>query len=451
MFDGEVSDMGKLSQSVGGEVVVSLNGGHSKTEEIIAKSFKVPNQPFVESNFEKIIADYEAKLRSGEISKNDQLMLMINTHGAENYGREKTHNIAYSGAEMKDLNTGAGARTVSLDKLETIAKLAEEKGVKLAIIDLSCHSGNTLPLKNSKTCVITSSGPNHYGYGGSSITFPRRLFKYMNKGVNLEDAFIKARSATWDLSFPMISTDVGLEINEKLYTPLTPYLFYTSSNANKLTPYIRREVVDGCVTCQNESQMEAIRAVMEEARAFQAVAKNAKFTNKEAQNLEKAIKDYNDVQIKLKEGLKSLNIPDLKKSEKFCSERERDEIKWVNNKIVTVKKMEETCTDYTIREIMYGNFEWSKEFYKKNANVEMNDFYGAQYKIIELVEKKKAELALKHPDLKKWETYFDDQKLLTARTYKLAMNVAYASQHLYEALYNQKRSDKSNPCKDFVL
>lgn len=453
MFDSEVSDMGKLSQSIGGEVIVSLNGGHTKTEEIIKKQFKPENKPFVEANFEQIISDYEKKIHSGEIKTNDQLMLLINSHGAEKQSDEKTHRISLAGAEIKDLDTGAGARNISMDRLEALAKLAEQKGVKLAILDLSCHSGNSMVLGNSKTCVITASGPNHYSYGGNFLTFPRRLFKHMKKGATLEEAFLKARAASWDLAFPMISTPVGLELNKDLYKPLTPFLFYTDNGGgDKLTPYIRREA-EKCVNCESSEQLDALKGLISEAQAFQTIAKNAKFSAKEATRLDQALQEYAAVQKQLRDGLAALDVPELTKEEKFCSDTIRESYEVENYKIKVVKKTVPQCSSYTVKQILYGDFTWASGYYKKNANADLSDFYGAEYKNIEKVLARKEELKKAYPDIPKWETYFQDNSKLTKKTYSLAQEVAFASQHLYEALYNQKRSQEkdSNPCKDFVL
>lgn len=453
MFDSEVTDMGKLSKSIGGEVIVSLNGGHSKTEEIIKKQFTPENKPFIEANFEQIISDYEKRIQSGEIKENDQLMVLINSHGAEKQSDEKTHRISLAGAKIQNLDTGDGARNISMDRLEALAKLAEQKGVKLAILDLSCHSGNSMALKNSKTCVITASGPNHYSYGGNFLTFPRRLFKHMKKGTNLEEAFLKARAASWDLAFPMISTPVGLELNNELYKPLTPFLFYTDNGGgDKLTPYIRREA-ERCVNCESSEQLDALKELISEAQSFQTIAKNAKFSSKEATRLNLALKEYYDVQKQLRDGLKALNIPELKKEEKFCTDTTRDSYEVENYKIKVIKKIVPQCSAYTIKQILYADFTWARDYYKKNANEDMSNFYGVEYKNIEKVLARKEELKKNYPDIPKWETYFQDNSKLTKQTYSLAQEVAYASQHLYEALYNQKRSQEkdSNPCKDFAL
>lgn len=455
MFDSEVEDMGKLSKNLGGEVTISLNGGHSKTESIIAKNFKVPNQSFTEKNFENIIADYEKKINSGEIQSGDQLMLIINTHGAEkSSAKEFTHQISLAGAAIQNLDTGAGSEMISMDRLKSLAELAEKKNIKLAIMDLSCHSGNSIPLGNANTCVITSSGPNHYGYGYGSLTFPRRIFKHMKKGKSLEEVFLSARNANWDLSFPMISSPVGKEINEEMYGPITPYLYSYGVGYDKFSPYIRREAEKG-EACEAPQELESLKELIQKAEDYQALAKDARFSGKEAKNLREALDDYYKFQKKMKDDLNAFDVPKMSQKENFCTDYQKESYEWKNNNIKKVLVTASSCTEYTVKEILRADFSWAISFYEKMSKEEGSfaSFYKAELENAKKAVAMKEELIKKYPDLKDSENYFDDQKLLGIRTGALAAKVAYASQELYDALYRQRSQDdkRPNPCKDFIL
>ena len=166
-------------------------------QEIVQKtypqSFKVKNQRFTSKNYESAVESYIKKIETGAIKPGEKLMVILDTHGAAKTSAHRTHSIATSGAEIKDYDNLGNNDHDSVDRLFDLAKIAEEKGVKLAILDFSCHSGNSLALANDKTCVISSSGPNHYGYSN----FPATFYENMSTGKNLEDVFLSLTGHEW--------------------------------------------------------------------------------------------------------------------------------------------------------------------------------------------------------------------------------------------------------------
>ena len=248
-FDDEIKMMGKFFKSSKWCTSVSFNGGHQETEKILKNNFintsTVTN--FDEKNYNKSIDEMISKIKIGQLKTGDQLMVTINTHGARNNG-EKTHQVILSKDEATDLEDSKGSRTANLDRLEELASLASEKGVKLALIDLSCFSGNLLNIKNNKVCIISSTGPDQYGYSGGRTNyslfglsifskpadaFISKFISLFKSGSNLEDMFLEARVAGNDADFPMISTDEGNVVNEAIYNLLSPYLRFDAKMGDR--------------------------------------------------------------------------------------------------------------------------------------------------------------------------------------------------------------------------
>ena len=144
--------------------------------------------------------------------------MFINSHGGESSG--KTHNISTAGSAMTNMNSLNDTSSVSLDALEALTKVAKDNNIKLAIVDGSCHAGNSLSLANTNTCVIAASGPKHYAYSNFADIFAAQ----MKKGKNLEDVFFETKAQTQGGGFPMISTPEGVEVQDELYPYLTPYM-----------------------------------------------------------------------------------------------------------------------------------------------------------------------------------------------------------------------------------
>lgn len=169
IFDMNLEKVASFQEKSGYKTTISFNGGHVDTEKIVNSNFKgeVSNRgAFTGENYDQIISETIKKLENGQIPANDKILLYINTHGAEKESNELTHKISVTGGNVQNFNTLAGSKTVSLDRLKELADLAERKNVKLGILDMSCHSGSSMALANSKTCVISAAGPNHYGIIG---------------------------------------------------------------------------------------------------------------------------------------------------------------------------------------------------------------------------------------------------------------------------------------------
>lgn len=445
IFDRQARAMGGFTQKADWQTELTFNGGHSTTEAVLTDTFGkkgITNKPFTEASYNQLIQDYEEKITKGEITNGDQLMLVISTHGAHNNGKEKTHQISVTGGEIEDFNSGAGSITVPMDKLENLTKLAEQKGIKLAIVDLSCHSGNAIPLNNSKTCVVTATGPNHYGYGGDGNAFTNKLLESFQQGKSLEEVFINARKNYDDRSFPMISSPVGLDVNTELYDPLTPYLYNYDEKFDKFSPYITQEAAKG-EACKSPEQFQDLMNLIADVESVKKAAKNAKFSSKDARKLRESLKSYYDIMTGLRTNLQSLNLPDLKPREKFCAKYE-----------ISGGKVE-TCIEYSLSEVMTVDLAWLEKHYQTQIakNDSNKDMMTASLDFIPQIKARREALIAANPDLAKQATFFKDQKDLEQKTTQLANTIADASRALYQSLYRQKASTdtRPNPCKDFIL
>lgn len=451
IFDGHINLVSKFITAKGADwkSVHSFNGGHSETEAQIEKKLSTSTAlgPFNEKNFLGALSDLEKKIESGELKSGEQLMLVIDSHGAMKSKSEKTHSIALNGT-AENLKTLSGARTVSMDKLEKIIALATEKGVKLALIDLSCFSGNTLKIANPNVCVVSASGSNHYGYSevrkasdtSPYWTFGGRFLEGFKKGANLEDIFLKARAGSISSDFPMISTETGLAVNELIYQLITPYLVYNYSSTTDFSDSYDAKKFDEEI-CKTSNQFAEIQKRINELTALANIPKKLLDTKK----LQTALSAYRDYQVFYEKAL-----GETKKAGKEVHEiiqRDYPEQAKLFEKedglsILTVSR---DSALKTYKEMIdTSKSEWSKKFYQK-----IYDELLLKDNISKEISSKLSEES--KSNIKK----FDDIFKRSGKTKELADNVARESKVLYDKLYrhDKKARDKigGNPCKDFVL
>lgn len=440
IFDRELDKLGGyLGQAADTNLVLSLNGGHSKTESIISQKLErenVKNRPFIESSFDSIIKDYEQKIESGRITSGDQLILYISTHGARQFGEEKSHSVSLTGGEAVDLNDLKGASTVSLDKLQGLISLAEKKGVKLGILDFSCHSGNALSLKNPNTCIVSASGPNHFGYASFGRTFASRL----KKGKTLEDVFLETMKSRDEPSFPMISSPKGVEIQDELYQKLGYYLYNYSKNPNhdKLARRLENEVANNRCEETNQNFNDLITSIQE----MKSLANSSK-DRKKYDSLMRALQEYHSFLNEIKEDLAKYDLPSLKKKEKFCTTR-----------TYSGGHTSDQCQEWTVQELLRTDFQ---------AEIDvMNKYYGdsegstlkwknAYNNNLEQAKARQAELLLQNPHYAGLKTFFQDRSGLESKTWSKASKVARAFRDVYLKEYQSRTSSEPNPCADITL
>ena len=443
IFDPTLNSLDGYLQKNKWKNVISFNGGHAKTEAILANKFpdSLNKSSFTKNNYNVIIKNYENQIRSGKIKSGDQLMIMLATHGAIQGVDEETHQIAI-GSEATETNrsTLIGATTVKMDALKNLTLLAKEKGIKLAIIDFSCHSGNSLSLANENTCVISSTGTNHFGYN----TFSENFINKMKPGKSLVDVFLDTRKETTDNSFPMISTPEGVAINKSMYPVLTPYLYYYDKDPNldKMTNYLIGASTN-IGMCIRKNQYEDLQKQLESLRA--ASLMNANKNIPEINNIKNLIAQYKAKQDSYINLARSWGGGELDRKESITADVVVGKKKGSMTGNYTWKEMIETDYDRIIKDV-------SEMRARERDPQSMADFQAS----IEMHTKardKKNEILARYPNLRNYNQKFQNQIKDFDGTYQIAGQIAQEERKLYDSMYSNLNQDKkqSNACKDFVI
>lgn len=444
IFDYNLKRIGKFSNDSDWKTTISFNGGHDDTEKIVSTIDKAKNLgAFTKKTFNDILDEAIKKIESGELSKDDQLMLSLETHGAMKSRKDKTHSVATSGGVATNLEILVGANLVSLDRLEKLAKLAAEKGVKLALIDMSCFSGNLLNIDSEKTCMISATGRNQYGYVGNTEapevanTFSDNFFEGMKKGKNLEEIFLDARSQSdAEPDFPMISTEEGKAVNDLLYKMLSPFFdFKNKSSSFFENQYLTNKKFETlvCEIGKNHQQLDSLLKQYEEMTAI-----TDKLQSDDFLNLRNALDEYRKFQLNYEEILRS-----KKEAEVEVANLLKTNFSFVASSFSPPLEFIEADYDGSIA-FLESSIKEHPEAKKLWEN--------------EILEKRKEkEMAL---DVKSKLSESSKKKIQDARdayenlhiTYDLARKVSVEARKVYQNLYKmQKDKAKSNPCRDFVL
>lgn len=368
----------------------------------------------------------------------------MDTHGGEKADGVDTHSIAMGGTPIKDFSRIDGGKGKSMDVLAKLAEVAKTKNIKLAIMDFSCHSGNSLTLANSNTCVITSSGPNHFGYTG----FASYMIEAMKPGRSLEDAFLEARKRETMPSFPMISTDAGKKISSDLYRELSPYLFYKDvSNGmavDKLSPYMTKLVEEGN-WCQREVDFKSLISKFE---TFEKLSGKlySEFSGRDP--LITKLKEYKKLQDNYLKELKDSGYDLLKTKEKIYYGGKKGK----NGKIVrqesSIESWENILTGYD-----KGNIDYFKEKLKTvKTPQERTDIFNILDKYNKIYAKRE-EILKKHPKILNYKDTFEKMLANKDRLLEMARKVTELGNQYYDNAYSiQMNAFKtSEPCRDFKL
>lgn len=450
IFDGHINVLSQFINANGSSWHAnhSFDGGHEQTEKQLQSKLGSSNAlgPFTEKNFLQTINNLEKKLISGELKSGNQLLLIMDTHGAVNSSNEKTHSVALSSGTAENLKTLSGASTVSMDLLSKLTTLASEKGVRLAIIDLSCFSGNTLKIANKNVCVISASGDKHYAISERKSvddnspysTFGGRLLERMKTGENLEELFLKAREGSVGPDFPMISTDNGLLTNDLIYKMISPYLIFNQAATSDFSESYDTKNLS-LALCKTENKYSEIKKRIDEIAILASIPKQLLDTTK----LNIALEAYRQYQInyelvlinaqKAGDEIKDAIRRDHPDKAKFFSDEDGLSILIVNRE-KTLKMFKEMAEE--------EKREWGKNHYQiAYKDLLMKD---------EIIKEASAKLSNESKtNIKK----FDEIYKYADKTETLAGNVSTEAKTLYDKLYraNLNKNVKANPCRDFIL
>lgn len=446
IFDGSMKTLGNNLKGTDWQYQVSFNGGHAETEQILSSQYPTPASPttnFTPENYDQMLSEYKARILMGDIKPGDQIMLIMNTHGAAKNptSSTKTHLVAAKGGAATDLNNLSGTKLVSMDKLEELVKLTNEKGIKMGIVDLSCHSGNTMALKKDapNTCIISATGPNHYGYAGDS-TFAGQFMKNLKKGTTLEMAFLNARADTKDPSFPMISTDEGAAISAEVYAKITPYLYYYDPSADKLSDYLLNNSSD-CVICTRDQQFTAL---INQINQLESAARGTK-KGYNAQELKRLITEYKRQQDDLIKAAQATGYNMLSKKENFSAPvviNGKTSKTWTLS--FTWKDMMNLDPDNTLANLT--------KYRAKSRTPQEKAEDQAVLQVWTEVKRKQQEIFSQYPELKTAQE--ESKRIVKAigQNRDTAEKIALQEKKFYDELYRQKQSlNVNDPCRKIVF
>jgi hypothetical protein len=457
IFDDDVTELGPFFSTSNWHTTISYDGGHSATKMMISRSFPKAQKlgDFTNTGFDKMISSMKDKLESGAIKSGDQLLIDFETHGSkkDNDAKEVTHSI------------GTLDGTVSLDALREVIALATQKGVKLAIMDMSCYSGQTLNIANDKICMITGTGPDQFSITDSIDDSMYRAFR---KGANLEDLYSHAREVGKKNDFPMINTPAGIKVQNELYGLVNSYLNFDddgdgASNASHefSDEYSITEdpdklpagVTDGEASALHrfESERCTAEANFSELMTFLGQSENTIggiIGRDPTADLKVALQHYRDYQIKY-ENIANAAITAGKEVKDLIARLypdQRDQFKEEDGLAVLGADYDgslKTLTDLLNSSVpgRDPDFDWDKKYYTKQ---------------IEIVQKKKeiAEDVKRHlsQDSQSAIARYKNAYRETERvTEPLATAVSIALKKVYPLLYKAASSSEPNACSSFVL
>ncbi len=436
---------------------LKFNGGHPETEKLIASGFPTAalKKSFEKTSLKETIATYARDINSGKIKSGDQLLVMINSHGGAATDSAKSHLIT-AGATDGPLNlqTLAGAvGIVNLDQLQELIKLANDKGVKLGIVDFSCHSGNTLKLANEKTCVISAAGSDHFAY----TLFASDFTHNMKTGKSLEQVFLETRRKTADTSYPMISTTAGQEINSQLYPKLSPYLNFDKDLLNtvsrKLSDYVQLAAGSPQI-CDNEQNLKVLKQQLEALKQTMNAQHNLEAAG-EIDKLAAMVSAYKvKIDVKIEEA-KQLGAVQFHSKEKvrLSGTGSYKNLKGVLPHDFTISELLETDYDKVINRIQEAHNESvakSTLEKSKHYNHQIAD-YAASVDLHNQARKKQQQLIKEFPKLKEYQTRFRAaMKGLTESSFEEVSEIAKQEKKIYDLWYRSKPK-KPEACGEFIL
>lgn len=444
IFDRGIPLVANFSKNSTYKTTTSFDGGHSQTTNLISQSFTGADNrgDFNKNNYEAIINDYKIKLLAainGSGPPVDKLMIIIDTHGYEKdevstNPKENTHKISSSGAE----------KFVSMDSLKDLTRLAERAHTKLAIVDMSCHSGNSLELANANTCVISGSGQDSY-----SSSFGNVFFEKLQTGKNLEDVFLESRKSNVGIGFPMISTPAGKAVQNQLYPLVKPYTYYhqaalpTGVEEDKIDKYLQLNSTADLI-CKREAEFKALMQLIQNIEDINTVEQGfwifkSQYKNIDLTTLKKKISDYKKSQDGYVKRLSALNTPELERKINFESQGYLPYG-------ISVKDILET--DYSK---MIANDQQDL----MRGTLSEKDRASARWRIdIYTQAKTQKNVLLQDSTLRERQQVLNSIKTDEALARNVSAGIEQDLETAYDGYYKnltQQNIQKPNPCRDFVL
>lgn len=420
---------------------IAYDGGHQKTKELLKAKFpKVPNVGFTNESLNKIIDNYIDKIKEGKIKSGDQILLSIDTHGVKAGKDVVSHKIATDPGRYDEKNP-TSYDLYSLDRLKELMEISKKKNIKLGILDLGCYSGSSLNLNDSHACIITSTTSDLFSFKGDG-TFTTEFFNQMAAGKSLEDVFLAARGKiNGDRSMPMISTDIGRNINDEIYSKLTPFIHFHTDDPRSgvhanLFEYLA-SIDSDQKFCKRQNDfkqlMESIDKIEKLSKSSMTIL-NYEFvySSESFSKLKKLLVEY------------KLKMDEIAK-EYYSKKRklyEKESIYFINDKGVKM------VVPYTVEAILSSDF---LNLYRLETLKPKPD--KTLVSLFKSLADKRADLIKSRPELLKISDSLNAISAKVKGTTDLSIAIATEERKLYDTLYRKKRESdkKTNPCRDFIL
>ena len=454
IFDEGLKELGRYLTSSQSTSEIRYNGGHPESEAIL-KAFKTsPDSrgPLTPDSFQESIQrtykTYLEKFKSGTIAPGDQLLVIIDSHGAKRDSKEVTHSIAVSkrapGTSVDNLPIET---TQSLDALKGLVELAKASPLKLAIVDLSCFSGTTQSLVNlgasapDQVCIVSSSGTEEYGY----TSFSRNFQAAMKPGASIEDIFLSTRSTDPLGAFPMISTPAGREVAQRLYELFRPHFrWYRAADTPGGDPIdnLSEDLIKEARTCEREPSniSDLIREIERLKRGTASQLLNTS-------HLETLLRQYEQRRSQAVAGFRRAGFsPDLDRSEDFSVEvAVAGKTKKIKERVKYSWEQLATLDFDSILAVFHKDLQKAKDPESRASS-------QSYLEGIKKAQARKNELMLSRPELIEFEARKKQVMAGLVDTAALVTQIVAEERKIYQALYSDlSNPPKTNACNDFKL
>ncbi|HLD99032.1 MAG TPA: hypothetical protein VJB59_02170 [Bdellovibrionota bacterium] len=404
IFDKSFKLLADKVRASGYESHVVFDGGHAKLETI-AKTLGTKSD-FTDDAIRSTLNQLLDDLKTKKIKPGDQILVVNMSHGIPPVSGQKTHHVSTMFS------------TFSLDALEELRELAESSHVKIAIVDQSCYSGNTLSLATDRSCVISAAG-NHVGTNRDIESF----WKEAKPGMSLESIFLNSRrDATPSSSAPRISTPAARE-TERILNDLTSQF--------ELTP-VNLEQNESCADCPaNESGEKKfsnvdITAVLDAARVSLFERWNHKLA------LTQNLRDFENASSERNQLLK--RIREFEKRTETIPGTQSPPWSWHD-----LSKL-----DITAQTAFY------RTLCEKAADDASKQSCENERKSLEGVQRVRASL-LRDETFREYLHAREKLESLSKKLEKKADALANTERQLYHRIYLQQHLPEPNPCAGFAL
>lgn len=148
--------------------------------------------------------------------RGDELLIVLHSHGRERerLWAQRSHSLVSEDRDPSGADPG-----FNLDSLEPLFVQARERGVRLALVDLSCYSGSTLVL-HGPDCTATLAAPDYISICSGrpeERAFNSRFFQLPPPGTasDLTTQFLRARREDREsVNLPQLSSRPAVALSE---------------------------------------------------------------------------------------------------------------------------------------------------------------------------------------------------------------------------------------------